>query len=281
MSVELFNKLSQNFSKQVTHAYSTSFSVGISLLSKEIRPDIYAIYGFVRFADEIVDTFHAYDKVHLLDDFVKQTNEAIENKISMNPILNQFQHTINKYSIDRSLVDTFIQSMRLDLCQTSYNKTDYETYIVGSAEVVGLMCLQIFVKGDKEKYNTLQPFARRLGAAFQKINFLRDLKADSAGLGRRYFPQWQCEHAFTDEVKKDILVEIKNDFKVAREGICKLPNRCKLGVYAAYVYYKALLMKIEHTPSNKLLESRIRINNFFKLLLVAYAGLNIKLNRVK
>ncbi len=281
MSVNLYDHITQRFSKRLTQAYSTSFSMGIFLLSNDIKADIYAVYAYVRIADEIVDTFHDYDKATLLDEFILQTYQAIDRKISVNPVLHQFQKTINKYDVDKSLIDAFLKSMKMDLEFNIYSRKAYEEYIVGSAEVVGLMCLQIFLKGDKVKYNELAPYARKLGAAFQKINFLRDLKADSIGLGRRYFPQWQCNDTFDERVKTEILEEIRSDFKIAREGICMLPSCCKFGVYAAYVYYKALLIKISRTPSSRILETRIRINNFIKLLLLFYAGIRIKLNQVK
>ncbi len=281
MSLELFDRLTAGFSKKVTITYSTSFSIGIALLSKSIRQDIYAIYAYVRFADEIVDTFHDFDKKKLLDDFVRQTYCAIDQQISLNPVLHQFQHTVNAYEIDRDLIDSFLYSMRMDLEQKDYNQQSYEQYIVGSAEVVGLMCLHVFVKGDKKLYNELSPYARRLGAAFQKVNFLRDLKADTDGLGRRYFPDWQVGVAFNEEIKRKILTEIKEDFTVARVGICKLPDCCKSGVYAAYVYYKALLLKIGYTPSNRLINTRIRINNGLKILLLFYAEMRVKLKQIQ
>ena len=281
MSKKMFDRLGAAFSRKVTKSYSTSFSIGIALLHKSIRADIYSIYAYVRFADEIVDTFHDYDKKALLEDFIKQTYQAIDQKISLNPVLNQFQHTVNRYRIDHDLVEAFLQSMCMDLDCNQHDRASYEKYIVGSAEVVGLMCLQVFCKGDKTEYMQLAPYARRLGAAFQKVNFLRDLQADKEGLGRNYFPQWQDGQPFDDEIKKNILAEIKEDFKSARVGICMLPSCCKSGVYAAYVYYKALLLKIGQTPSNKLMNSRIRINNALKLLLLFYAGLKVKLNQVQ
>lgn len=281
MSLQLYHHITQGFSKTVTKSYSTSFSLGISLLSKDIRKDIYAIYAYVRFADEIVDTFHDYDKEALLNDFIAQTYKALHDKISLNPVLHQFQLTINTYQVEKQLIDAFLQSMRMDLSLTSCTRESYEKYIVGSAEVVGLMCLQVFLKGDKNKYEELSPYARRLGAAFQKINFLRDIKADSIGLGRRYFPQWNQDRAFDEDIKSEIVSEIKEDFKVARIGICKLPSNSKLGVYAAYVYYKALLIKINRTSSEKLIHSRIRISNYTKLALLLFASMRIKLKQVE
>lgn len=281
MSKVLFDRVANEFSKKVTTTYSTSFSIGISLLHESIRDDIYAIYAFVRFADEIVDTFHDYDKNKLLENFSAQTYEAIDQGISLNPVLHRFQQTVNAFQIDHELIDSFLFSMKMDLDQTSHTKESYEKYIVGSAEVVGLMCLQVFVKGDKELYHQLTPFARRLGAAFQKVNFLRDIKADSMGLGRQYFPEWQVGIPFDEKIKAQVLQDIKEDFKIAREGICKLPTCCKAGVYAAYVYYKALLLKIAQTPSTRLMEARIRINNATKFLLLCYAGVRVRLNQVR
>lgn len=280
MSKELFDRVTAHVSQYVTKQYSTSFSIGISLLDKSIRQDIYAIYGWVRFADEIVDTFHDFDKNALLDDFIHQTYQAIHQKISLNPILNQFQRTVNLYQIDHDLIDTFLASMKMDLDQKKYNRSDYEQYIVGSAEVVGLMCLQVFTKGDKSLYTELMPYARKLGAAFQKINFLRDLKADQEGLGRRYFPQWQEGETLCEKTKLEIMNEIRTDFDNARIGICRLPLCCKSGVYAAYVYYKALYLIIKSTPSEKLIRSRIRIGDARKLLLLMYAKLRVAMNQV-
>ncbi|MEP7322470.1 MAG: phytoene/squalene synthase family protein [Saprospiraceae bacterium] len=277
----LFDRVAKDFSKKVTTTYSTSFSIGISLLDQGIRDDIYAIYAFVRFADEIVDTFHFYDKRSLLEDFCKQTYMAVSQKISMNPVLHQFQQTVNKYQIDSELIDAFLNSMKMDLDFACHSQSSYEEYIVGSAEVVGLMCLKVFVQGDQSLYCSLTPYARRLGAAFQKVNFLRDIKADAMGLGRQYFPTWKEGEPFDEIIKQQVLYDIREDFKIAREGICKLPIGCKVGVYAAYVYYKALLLKIGNTPSSQLMEARIRVDNFSKLLLLCYAGVRVKLNYVR
>lgn len=281
MSRELFDQVSQSCSKLVTQAYSTSFSIGIRLLHPTVRPHIYAIYGFVRLADEIVDSFHDFDKRELLDQFVLQTEEALEKKISLNPILHQFQRTVNTYDIDRKLIDAFLHSMKMDLDKKNHSRESYEEYILGSAEVVGLMCLQVFCEGDKILYSRLAPHAQRLGAAFQKVNFLRDIQADQTGLGRHYFPHWEEGQAFSEEIKAQIITEIKNDFKAGREGIVQLPRSCKTGVYAAYVYYRALLIRIAQTPSSRLVQSRIRINNGLKLLLLLYAGFRIKWQGLK
>jgi 15-cis-phytoene synthase len=281
MSKKLFDQVAKEFSKKVTTTYSTSFSIGISLLNQEIRDDIYAIYAFVRFADEIVDTFHYYDKRSLLEDFCRQTYVAINQKISLNPVLHQFQQTVNHYQIDPELIEAFLSSMKMDLDFAYHTKSTYEKYIVGSAEVVGLMCLKVFVQGDQLLYCSLTPYARRLGAAFQKVNFLRDIKADATGLGRQYFPEWKEGQPFDEIIKLQVLHGIQEDFKIAREGICKLPDCCKTGVYAAYVYYKALLLKIGNTPSSRLMEARIRVDNFSKFLLLFYAGVRVKLNYVR
>lgn len=278
MNYQLYEKVTRECSRKVTTAYSTSFSIGISLLNKSIRSDIYAIYAYVRLADEIVDTFHDFDKAVLLENFIVQTREALCQKISLNPILHQFQRTVNTYGIDQQLIDSFLNSMRMDLDQKEHSRESYERYIVGSAEAVGLMCLQVFCKGDRALYDRLAPSACRLGAAFQKVNFLRDIQADTEELGRNYFPHWPADGQFTEDTKIRLIQEIRQDFKSAREGICRLPDDCKTGVYAAYVYYKALLIKIARTPSKKLARSRIRINNLTKLALLFYAGLRVKLS---
>lgn len=281
MKNELFDRVTQACSKKVTTAYSTSFSIGISLLDKSVRQDIYAIYAFVRFADEIVDTFHEFNKEVLLQNFICQTYEAITQRISLNPILHQFQRTVNTRNIDPTLIESFLTSMKMDLHQKCHDRKSYEKYIVGSAEAVGLMCLQVFCNGDALLYSKLAPKASKLGAAFQKVNFLRDIQADKEGLGRTYFPDWKQNEDFTDDLKAELLSEIKADFAQAREGICGLPSNCKTGVYAAYVYYKALLIKIARTPSKQLTTSRIRINNFSKLVLLCYASIRVRLKGVQ
>ena len=277
----LFHKMSRDCSKIMAAQYSTSFNHAIQLLRPSIRPHIFSIYGFVRLADEIVDSFHQINKQDLLQQCKLQTFQAIDTGLSLNPILNSFQLTVNEFKIDTGLITCFFDSMQTDLHQHSYDKEGYHKYIYGSAEVVGLMCLTVFCEGNNDLFDQLKPGACALGAAFQKVNFLRDLQADKEGLGRNYFPQWQDGQPFDDEIKKNILAEIKEDFKSARVGICMLPSCCKSGVYAAYVYYKALLLKIGQTPSNKLMNSRIRINNALKLLLLFYAGLKVKLNQVQ
>ncbi|MCH1582428.1 MAG: phytoene/squalene synthase family protein [Flavobacteriales bacterium] len=243
-----------------TKAYSTSFSLGIRLLSAELQGPIHAVYGFVRFADEIVDTFHDFDKESLFARFKADTYRAIEERISLNPILNSFQWAFHTYDMDLAHVDKFLESMERDLDQTAYDRAGYDDYIVGSAEVVGLMCLSVFVKGDQEQYRALLPHARSLGAAFQKINFLRDLKADWAGLGRTYFPGLDLD-VFDQKAKRTIEAEIQADFAHAYEGILRLPKSSRLGVYMAYIYYIRLFRKIQRLPHSRILEDRIRIPN--------------------
>lgn len=258
---ELFDRISERSSMMVTKSYSTSFSLGIMLLDRSMHKPIYAIYGFVRFADEIVDTFHDFDKKYLLEDFKRQTYDAIERGISLNPILNSFQETVNKYNIDDELIDTFLNSMEMDIDPAeSYSQKLYEKYILGSAEVVGLMCLKVFCSGDKEMYENLKFEAMKLGSAFQKINFLRDLQADYYHLGRVYFPGVDMT-TFNNEVKTSIEQDIEVDFRTGYEGILKLPKKARFGVYVAYVYYYALFQRIKATPANTILEKRIRISN--------------------
>lgn len=256
----LFDQVSLQCSALTTKAYSTSFSLGIRLLSKELQGPIHAVYGFVRFADEIVDTFHDYDKEALFSRFKQDTYRAIEERISLNPILNSFQWAFHTYDMDLAHVDKFLESMERDLDQTAYDRAGYDDYIVGSAEVVGLMCLSVFVKGDQDQYTALLPHARSLGAAFQKINFLRDLKADWAGLGRTYFPGLDLD-VFDQHAKRTIEAEIHADFAHAYEGILRLPKSSRLGVYMAYIYYTRLFRKIQRLPHSRILEDRIRIPN--------------------
>jgi phytoene synthase len=256
----LFDTVSHEMSKLTTKRYSTSFSMGISFLSKEIQKPIYAVYGFVRFADEIVDSFHGFEKQSLLEDFQRQTYEAIESGISLNPILNSFQWAVNKYDIDRELIDTFLRSMAMDLEKKAYDETKYAEYILGSAEVVGLMCLKIFVFGNEKEYQRLKPAAMKLGSAFQKINFLRDLKADYQQLGRTYFPGIDLNE-FNATVKKEIEADIEIDFQKGYEGILQLPKNARFGVYMAYIYYYKLFKKIKSTDPQVILNERIRIPN--------------------
>ncbi len=274
---DLFDKVSLKASKITTTNYSTSFSLGIKLLDKKFHNPIYSIYGFVRFADEIVDTFHEFDKQRLLQKFKNDTYEALEDKISLNPILNSLQNVVNKYDIDRELIDTFLHSMEMDLNRQTYDFEDFKKYILGSAEVVGLMCLRIFVEGDNQKYEYLKPYAMSLGSAFQKINFLRDLKADYELLGRAYFPHLDVS-SFDEPTKKEIEKDIEKDFKHAYEGIVKLNKSSKFGVYVAYVYYHSLFNKIKSLPSSKILEERIRIPNQQKYALLVGSYLRHSLN---
>ena len=264
--IELYHKISVDASKNVTQLYSTSFSMGIKLLDKNIHDAIFSIYGFVRLADEIVDTFHDYPKSEMLQEFKQETYKALDRKISVNPILHAFQMVVNKYSIDRDLIDKFLLSMEQDLNDIQYSSAGYKEYIVGSAEVVGLMCLKVFVNGDNDLYFKLEEPARKLGAAFQKINFLRDVKADYQELGRTYFPGVDLEK-FTPYEKLKIEDDIQNDFECALEGIIKLPSSSRLGVYVAYRYYFSLFKKIKKVSSDRLMEERIRVPNTKKLLI--------------
>jgi phytoene synthase len=275
---ELFDQVSHEMSELTTKRYSTSFSLGISFLSKELHKPIYAIYGFVRFADEIVDSFHQYPKVELLSDFRTQTYKAIEDGISLNPILNSFQWAVNKYKIPMELIDTFLNSMEMDLEKKSYDDQKYEQYILGSAEVVGLMCLKVFVHGNEVEYERLKPSAMKLGSAFQKINFLRDLKADFQELGRTYFPGIDLNE-FNSTVKKEIEADIEIDFRLGYEGIKQLPKNSRFGVYMAYIYYYKLFKKIKSTPAEIILNERVRIpnNKKYRLFLTSYLRHSINL----
>lgn len=279
MSKELFDKVSAKCSRITTRAYSTSFSLGIKCLEKELREPIYAIYGFVRFADEIVDTFHDYNKELLLSRFKTETYQAIKEKISLNPILNSFQKTVNFYGIEPALYDQFLKSMEMDLMNTSYDEKGISEYILGSAEVVGLMSLRVFCKNDKEMYERLKPSAMKLGSAFQKINFLRDLNADYNQMGRTYFPGVDLSH-FDESTKKQLEQDIAADFKAGYEGIKQLPKSARFGVYVAYVYYLALFEKIKNTPSSTVLTKRIRVRNRRKLSILAYSYVRHQLNLI-
>ena len=273
----LFDDLSAICSKRTTQLYSTSFSLGIKLLDKSLHRPIYGIYGFVRFADEIVDSFHGYNKKDLLYEFREDTYKAIHDGISINPILNEFQKVVNECNINHEWIDTFLKSMKMDLNDKYHDVLSYEDYILGSAEVVGLMCLHVFVEGDKKQFNDLKPYAMSLGSAFQKVNFLRDLKADYETLGRTYFPGVDM-NSFTKEHKYQIEKEISEDFKMALIGIKKLPHKSRRGVYLAYVYYMQLFMKIKQTPVEKIMESRIRIPNISKLGLMFKSIIQHQLN---
>lgn len=273
----LFHSTSQQCSKITTETYSTSFSSAIKLLHKDLRTPIYNIYGFVRFADEIVDTFHAYDKQQLLDEFKTDTYNAIERGISLNPVLHSFQITVNEYNIDKELIAAFFKSMECDLSKAQYDAQGYAAYIYGSAEVVGLMCLYVFCEGDKNLYNRLKPSAQALGAAFQKVNFLRDVKADYQELNRTYFPELDFRN-FTSAMKKQIEKEIAEDFAFAYEGILQLPVKARFGVYVAYKYYLSLFKKIQKTQASKIMEQRIRIPNYSKAFILAKAGIRTQFN---
>jgi phytoene/squalene synthetase len=276
----LFDTVSFKCSKLVTKNYSTSFSLAVNMLSPSIRDGIHSIYGFVRFADEIVDSFHDYDKENLINDFEKEYYKAVANGISLNPILNSFQHTVKQYNISDDLVQAFLKSMKLDLIKSNYDtQTEYEDYIYGSADVVGLMCLKVFVKGNNQKYEQLKSEAMRLGSAFQKVNFLRDLKDDNLVLNRNYFPGVDLK-SFDENAKTAIIQEIEEDFKVAYQGIIKLPIEAKFGVYTAYVYYKKLLKKLKNTPYYEIGNSRIRVSNYTKAGLLAQSFVTYKLKLV-
>ncbi|WP_203296467.1 phytoene/squalene synthase family protein [Luteirhabdus pelagi] len=277
----LFDNVSQICSRKVTNTYSTSFSLATKMLAPSIRQHIYNIYGFVRFADEIVDSFHGYDKEVLFDRFEQDLDNALSERISLNPILNSFQHTVHEYNIERHLIDAFMNSMRLDLTKKEYtSQQEFEDYIYGSADVVGLMCLRVFVKGDTEKYEALKESAKHLGSAFQKVNFLRDLKADHDGLDRTYFPNTNLD-ALDEVSKAEIIAEIENDFKEGYKGILHLPAEAKFGVYMAYRYYRRLLKKLHRTPAMEIKNSRIRVPNYekFGLLTRCYVKYQLKLVR--
>ena len=273
----LFDNVSVQCSKLTTHTYSTSFSLGIYFLKNKLRNPIYSIYGFVRFADEIVDSFEGYDKKRLLEKFKVETFEAIEYRISLNPILNSFQQVVHQYNISHDLIETFLKSMEMDLEKIDYTSEKYNEYILGSAEVVGLMCLHVFSEGNKNLYEELKPFAMKLGAAFQKINFLRDMKADYQILGRTYFPNVDMTR-FSSSTKRKIENEIEQDFKEALIGIKKLPPSAKGGVYLAYVYYNSLFKKIKKVPAQKILSERIRISNGEKFGLMLNSMIQYKMN---
>jgi len=274
----IFDTVSNDCSKIVTQSYSTSFSSAVKMLGPSIRQDIYNIYGFVRFADEIVDTFHDYKKERLFDQFEQDLNEALIEKISLNPILNAFQHTVTKNNIPFDLIEAFMQSMRLDLTKNVYKtQEEYNSYIYGSADVVGLMCLKVFVKGNDEMYEKLKMSAMRLGSAFQKVNFLRDLKADFEGLDRTYFPNTDLKN-LNEHAKKQIIEEIETDFDLGFEGIKNLPIEAKFGVYTAYIYYKKLLSKLKKTPSAEIKNTRIRVPDYQKVSLLANCYVKYRLN---
>lgn len=275
--IHLFHKVSERCSRDTTGQYSTSFFSAIKLLHKDLRQPIYNIYGFVRFADEIVDSFHDFDKATLLAQFRQETNEAIRRGISLNPILNSFQRTVNAYGIELNLVEAFFKSMEMDLNSTVYNFEEYRDYIYGSAEAVGLMCLCVFCEGNAEKYEKLKAPARLLGAAFQKVNFLRDVKADYDGLNRTYFPGCDFKN-FSRTEKKRIEEDIQSNFNEAYNGILRLPVKARFGVYVAYKYYLSLFKKIRKLQPSGIMDQRIRIPNYSKAMIIIRAGVK---NRLK
>jgi len=276
-NMQLFHEVSEDCSRNTTEKYSTSFSSAIKLLHKKLRQPIFNIYGFVRFADEIVDTFHGHNKQALLQEFKQATYSAIHEQISLNPILHSFQLTVNKYNIDHQLIDAFLYSMELDLDKRKYDRAGYEEYIYGSAEVVGLMCLYVFCDGNKEAYEQLKPGARSLGAAFQKVNFLRDLKADYEGLDRVYFPGCDFRN-FNEADKLSIEADIQKDFDDAYAAILQLPIEARFGVYVAYKYYLSLFKKIKRLQPERIMEQRVRIPDYSKLFIVAKAGIRSQFN---
>ncbi len=278
---EIFDIVSQNCSKNVTETYSTSFSLATRMLGPSIRQDIYNIYGFVRFADEIVDSFHGYDKELLFTRFEQSMKDALTDRISLNPILNSFQHTVHRYNIDNELITSFMDSMRMDLSKAIYTTDqEFKDYIYGSADVVGLMCLKVFVKGDSQKYEDLKDAAMNLGSAFQKVNFLRDLKEDYETLSRSYFPNTNFE-ALDENSKQNIILEIEDNFNKGYKGILLLPHEAKLGVFVAYRYYRRLLKKLQQTPAVEIKNKRIRVPNVEKLGLLTRSYVKYQLNLVK
>ncbi len=274
---QLFDDLSVDCSRLTTKKYSTSFSMGILFLNKKMHAPIYSIYGFVRLADEIVDSFHGYNKEYLLADFKKQTFEAIENKISLNPILNSFQQVVNQFEIPLDLIESFMNSMEMDLKKKVYDDAEYKVYIFGSAQAVGLMCLCVFTEGNKKLYNQLKHSAMKLGAAFQKVNFLRDVKADNLELGRTYFPEVDLQN-FSNAEKTKIENDIDRDFHESLKGILKLPSTSRRGVFLAYYYYLMLFKKIKQLPPCRILKERVRIPNYEKYLLLLKSNLKLQLN---
>ncbi len=276
MTLEHYTKTSYKLSKKLTVAYSTSFSWGIRVFKPEYRDPIFAIYGFVRIADEIVDTFHSHDKEQLLEKFTDDTWEAINSGISTNPILQAFQKVVNEYNIDRNLITAFLESMEMDITRSSYNRENYDKYIYGSAEVVGLMCLKVFLDGNEKRYKELEHSARMLGAAFQKVNFLRDIQSDLNDRGRIYLPGVHHFDFIDNNNKAQLEKEVENEFKEAFKGIVKLPISVKLGVYSAYLYYLMLFNKIKRLDVEQLKSSRVRISNWYKLYLLLKSYLEVK-----
>lgn len=275
--MELFDETTLKCSRLITQHYSTSFTLGIKTLEAKYRLPIYAVYGFVRYADEIVDTFHDYDKAELLSSFRADTHKAIRDRISLNPVLHSFQLIVNQYGIEKDLIESFLNSMEMDLHQQAYNEYGYAEYIYGSAEVVGLMCLRVFCEGNTQMYESLKEPARRLGAAFQKVNFLRDIRSDFQDRGRVYFPGINF-NSFTESAKRDIEADIQADFDAAYQGIIRLPQGAKWGVYLAYVYYKTLFKKIKKMAPSRILNERIRVPDNQKMALLVQTYFKHKLN---
>ena len=273
----IYDQVAIASSKMITRRYSTSFSLGIYFLDSKIHNDIYAIYGFVRLADEIVDSFHGFDQVEMMKQIREETQKAIRDKISINPVLNAFQLTVNKFQIEWELIDTFLKSMEMDLDKDIHDPSSFDAYVLGSAEVVGLMCLRVFTNNNNEQYQSLKESAMRLGSAFQKVNFLRDLKADYEDLGRSYFPNIDLRQ-FSSTDKESIEKDISEDFDAALEGIKRLPKCAKLGVYLAYIYYRALFNKISKLSPNRVMNERIRIPNYSKFGLMFDSIIRYKLN---
>jgi phytoene/squalene synthetase len=278
--LQLFSDTSFKLSKRLTNSYSTSFSWGIKAFSTEYRDYIYAVYGYVRLADEIVDSFHGYNKAELLNNLREDTWKAIDEGISTNPILQAFQITVNKFNIDKELIEAFLKSMEMDLSNSSYKRDYYDTYIYGSAEVVGLMCLKVFIHGNQQKYDELKFAAKQLGSAFQKVNFLRDIKSDIQERGRIYLPDVHEEVFITNSSKRKLEEEVENEFRDALIGIMKLPIGVKLGVYSAYLYYYFLFKKIKSLDVDELLNRRVRISNFKKFLLLLKSVIEVKVLRL-
>jgi len=278
--IQLYHDTSFAISKKLTNAYSTSFSLGIKAFSEEYRNPIYAVYGYVRVADEIVDSFHGFDKESLLKNFREETFKAINEKISTNPVLHSFQLVVNKYNIDHSLITAFLDSMEMDLSKSSYQRNVYDKYIYGSAEVVGLMCLKVFVNGDEKKYNELLYPAKMLGSAFQKVNFLRDIKSDIDERGRIYLPDVHSTSYIDDENKKRLEQEVEKEFQEALKGIHKLPIGVKLGVYSAYLYYYVLFRKIKNLDVKKLLAKRVRVSNIHKIMLLVKSFFEVRVLKI-
>lgn len=279
MSIELYHATSAQCSRCITHRYSTSFSLGIRMFHRSLRLPVYSIYGFVRLADEIVDTFHDYDRTTIFQEFRSEVDVSFERGISYNPIIQAYIDVCLKYNIDKDLTDSFLDSMQWDLTKATYQKFEYEQYIFGSAEVVGLMCLKVFCSGDNKQYESLRPFAKALGSAFQKVNFLRDMKSDFEDRGRVYFPNIDFNH-FDDDAKKRIELEIQEEFEVAGEGIKKLPHKARLGVFVAYKYYQNLLSKIKNADARVIQEERVRVSDLKKLYILLTSSLKYRLRLI-